>query len=81
MPTDIVYLICIYPIAIHVSAENYILLNYITIIPQITLHFNELALMICGVFYYDFGFFRAISRKREREALPAGQKSIIKRNS
>ena len=25
---------------------------------------------------YDFGFFRAISRKREREALPAGQKSI-----
>ena len=26
--------------------------------------------MICGVFYYDFGFFRAISRKRERESLP-----------
>jgi hypothetical protein len=26
--------------------------------------------MICGVFHYDFGFFRATSRKREREALP-----------
>ena len=26
--------------------------------------------MICGVFYCDFGLFRATARKREREALP-----------
>ena len=47
--------------------------SYIKIIPQITPHFNELTLMICGVFYYDFGFFRATARKREREALPGGK--------
>jgi len=44
--------------------------SYIKIIPQTTPHFNELTLMICGVFYYDFGLLGATSRKREREALP-----------
>ena len=73
MPIDMVYLICIYPIAIHVFAENYILLNYITIISHITPQFNELTLMIYGVFYYDFGFLEQLQENARGNHSPGAK--------
>ena len=47
------------------TREYHVIISNI-ILPQKIPDFNELTFMICGVFVYDFGLFRAIYKKRER---------------